>query len=167
MAIDRTRCGDQPVGGDHLRVRADAGSDIVHRLRIAGAADRGDPSLLDTEARLDDAEHRVEHQSADDYDVEFARRRSSRDGHARADSLRPAVSQFVSVGHIVALDAYPEVGITEAHQIAGRRTVAERIVLPREFGWHQGPPAPAMRTSSTSRVSPGPQRSVLPAGISR
>src|SRR5215203_3619073 len=104
MAVDRARCGDQPVGGDYLRVRANPGGDVVHRLRIAGAADRGDPSLLDTEARLDE----VEHQSADDYDVEFARRRSSRDGHARADSLRPAVSQFVSVGHIVALDAYPE-----------------------------------------------------------
>src|SRR5918994_6418111 len=129
MAIDRARCGDQTVGGDHLRVRADPGGDVVHRLRIAGTADRGDPALLDTDARLDDAEHRVEHQSPDDYDVKLAGRSPSRHTHAGADGLCPAVGQFVSVRHIVALDAYPEVGITEAHQIAGRRTVAEGIVL--------------------------------------
>ena len=63
-----TRAGgrDQALAGDDDGAGADDDVDVVRGVRVAGPADRDDPSLTDSDARLTDSEDRVDHDDVGD-----------------------------------------------------------------------------------------------------
>ncbi len=139
-------------------MRADAQLDPGTHPLVPGSPDADDAPVLDPDIGLDDADDRVEHERAGDDDVELGVTGAAL-SRARSKRLCVAPDRFVAWGLAVVLDADPQVGVTEADAIARGRPVAGEALGGGE-ALHPG------RTRSTVRVSPGPQRSVEPAGRS-
>ena len=78
VAVDRAGGEDPAVAGDDLGARADhqVGVDAVHRVGVAGLAERDDPAVADADVGLDDAPV-VEHDRAGDDGVRACPRRGS------------------------------------------------------------------------------------------
>src|SRR5262249_43784551 len=94
--------------------------------------------------------------------------------HRLADRLAAAEDGLVPAEAVVALDLDPQVGVGKPHRIADRGPVQPRVAAGVDA--HRSPPskrrpgtrrAPASSTSSTSRETPGSNRTEVPAGTSR
>ena len=123
VAVDGARGRDEAVTHDRLGVRADPQFDTVADPLIAGAADADDPAVLDADVGLDDAQDGVDDERARDHDVELGVRRPPLH-RARAHGLGVAPDRLVTRSLAILVDADPQVGVAEAHTVAGRRSVA-------------------------------------------
>src|SRR5262249_55172233 len=101
--------------------------------------------------------------------------------HAVADHLTPAELHLLAVAGVVTLDLDHQIGVAQAHAIAGRRSV-HLCVGATIDGLHAsglpssrpmtspGTPcttrAPSWATRSTVRVCPGSKRTAVPAAMS-
>ena len=128
VAVDGPGRRDQPVAHDRLGVRADRQLDAVADRRVAGTPDADDPAVLDPDVGLDDADQRIDDERTRDDHVEL-RRAGPALGRPRSEGLRVAPDRLVARRLAVLLDADPQVGVGEAHAVAGRRAVASEPFL--------------------------------------
>ena len=69
MRIDASGRDDEPAGLEHRRAGVEHHVDPVHGVGVARSAQRHDPPVADPDRRHPNAQHRVEHQPADDGDL--------------------------------------------------------------------------------------------------
>ena len=113
---------------------------------LPGPPDPGDPSVLDPDVRLHDAEQRIQHDRARDDRVELALGgRAVVLGHPGAPVLRVAPERLVGRIGEVAFDPDPEVGVAQPDAVAGGRAVARRVLGARVPLRHAARP-PSLRT---------------------
>src|SRR5215213_4300501 len=90
--------------------------------------------------------------------------------HAVAQYLATAELALVAVDRMIALDLRDQIGVAESDAIAGCGSVDVRVVPPQHAIAHSKPPRtirlPAISISATVLVSPGSNRTAVPAGIS-
>ncbi|GBD18913.1 hypothetical protein HRbin27_01413 [bacterium HR27] len=72
MRIDCPRGCDQPFARDDPGRVADQDFDIVHDVRVTGATDRDDATVLDPDTAFEDAENRIHHDDVRDNEVQLA-----------------------------------------------------------------------------------------------
>src|SRR5690606_11589860 len=178
---------DLAVPGDDLGGRADDQRlvDAVHGVGVARLADADDPAVADADIGLDHAPV-VEDDRPGDHQVGGAlRARARRLAHRLADHL-PAAEQHLVAGRgsaaAVLGDLDQQVGVGQPDAVADRG--AEQVDVAGALdGRHRGPlsssapeysrrrpgtrRAPASGTSTTSRSTPGSNRTEVPAGMSR
>src|SRR5207237_1026661 len=189
MCIDAAGSQDQTFGGHRLGGRADdhVRRHARHHVGVAGLADAGDPPVLHADIGLVDAGP-IDHERVGDYQIERVLiTDTGRLSHAVAQHFATAELALVAVHGVVALHLGNQIRIAEPDAIAFRGTVNVGVVPP----WHAvahardssffrvasvtGPAAnalpprtiraPAISTSETVLVSPGSNRTAVPAGI--
>ena len=126
--------------------------------------------MLHADIRLVDAGP-VDDERVGDHEIERAIVGDARGlAHAVAQHLAAAELALVAVDRVVALDLGDEIRVGEANAIAGRRAVNVGVVPPQHAVAHSKPPRtmrlPAISTSATVFVSPGSNRTAVPAGMS-
>ena len=111
VRVDAAGRDDHAGRVDHGRARVEHDVDAVHRVRVAGAADRDDAPVAHAEARATHAEHRVGDQPADDRELDAA----ALGAHAEPVAHRVAEAGQDPVGpaRLVGLGHEPEVGVGE------------------------------------------------------
>ena len=145
VGVDGARRRDQPVTRDRPGVRADREVHAVGDVGVAGPPDPGDPSVLDPDVRLHDAEQWIQHDRARDDRVELAlARRAVVLGHPGAPVLRVAPERLVGRIGEVAFDPDPEVGVAQPDPVAGGRAVARRVLGARVPLRHASRPRPSV-----------------------
>ncbi len=173
MTVDGARRDDHAAGVDHRGARVEHDVDAVHRVRVAGPADRGHAAAGDADARPPDAEHRVEQQAAGDRDVHAA----AAGAHAQAVAHRaaPAGEQLVRAADVVGLRLDDQAGVAELrHRGSPARVRAPgraRARRRRRAGRRRGPRGRARcarrRSGAAGRPwhAPGANVTFSPAGI--
>ena len=135
VRVDRAGRGDQALARVDRGVGADDDVDrAVHRVGVAGAADRGDAAVADADRGLADAEDRVDDDDVRDHEV-------ARAGHGLrhqpvAAGLAEAHQQLVAGPRGVVLDPDLQPGVAEADAVAGGGAVGARVGVAVE---HQAP----------------------------
>ena len=161
MAVDGTRGQDLAVAGQHLGRRPDhqVGVHAVHRVGVAGLAERHDPTVLDADVGLDDPPV-VQHDRTGDHQVRRALRRGAqRLAHGLADDLAAAEDGLVAgearpAGQVV-LDLDEQVGVGQADAVAHGGAVERGVPRPgQDRAAHD---ASASAASAGSRA-PGTRR---------
>src|SRR5258706_12471577 len=108
MRVDPARGSDQAVTHQRQRVRTDGQVDTAGDVRIACPADADDPALLDSDARLDNTEQRIDDKHARDEDVKLAvSGRAVLLSHPRADIAGIAPHRLVAGADMAAFDPHP------------------------------------------------------------
>ncbi len=142
-----------------------SGGHAGHHVGIAGLADAGDAPALDADVRLADAGP-VDDERVGDDAVERAASSETpaRLAHAVAQHLAAAELALVAVDGGVVLDLRDEIGVAEAHAIAGRRAVDVGVVASIDSMTHSltGGLRPAGPPSAVARGAPSPHSA--PAG---
>ncbi len=136
---------DAACGQDQMRARDcvgceadfEARRDPVHRLRVAGLADRADPAILDPDIRLNDSELGVDDRHISDDQV--GRASLARDAvvhpHAFAHALAAAEDDFIAGrASQIALNLHEEVRVAKPDPVAGRGPVHSDIFSAGELG---------------------------------
>jgi len=131
VRVDDTRCHDQALGRDDAGGGADRNSHALHRVRVPGPAETGDPSVLDPDRGLADALDRVDHERVRDHGVErlvtpYAAGREQ----AVADRLAESDQRLAPGSRVVALDLREQVRVAEANAVSRRRAVDRRVCDP-------------------------------------
>ena len=173
VRVDAARRQDEAFAGNRLGRDADdeIWRDARHHVGIAGFADACDASVFDADVGLVDAgpidDERVGDDEIERAIVADARRLS----HAVAQHLAAAELALVAVDRVVALDLCDQIRVGQANAIARRGAVDVGVMPPRHAVAHSRPPRtirlPAISTSATVLVSPGSNRTAVPAGMSR
>ena len=126
---DQMRARDGVGGQADLQARCNA----IHRLRIAGLADRADAAVLDAHIRFHHAQHRVDHGHVGDHEVGSTARPRHLivHAHAFAHALATAEDELVAVAAAqIALYFDEQARIAQADAVTGRRTEEADIFLP-------------------------------------
>ena len=172
VRVDAAGGEDESFARDRLGRRADdeVGRDAGHDVGIAGLADAGDSPVLDADVGFVDAGPVDDERVGDDEIERAIVADACRLPHAVAQHLAAAELALVAVDRVVALDLGDEIGVGQANAIAGRRSVDVGVMPPRHAVAHSSPPRttrlPAISTSATVFVSPGSNRTAVPAGMS-
>ena len=134
---DEMRAGDR-VGGE---AALEARRDVVHRLRIAGLADRADAAVLDADVGLHHAQHRVDDRHVRDDEVGRAGMRAPVvHPHAFAQALAAAEDDLVAGRAAqVALDLDEEAGVAQPDAVARRGAEQSDVFVARDLGHVQDP----------------------------
>src|SRR5262249_22522116 len=191
VRIDAARGEDEAFSGDRFGGNAHDHSvgHAGHHVGIPGLADPGNAAALDADVGLPYAGP-VDDERVRDHAVERAVARDARGlTHSVPKHLPAAELALVPVHRRVVFDFCDKARVAEPDPIAGRGPVDVRVVtpadavahicgsLPRSLPFVTGPLAhalpprmtrcPAMATSLTVFVSPGSNRTAVPAGMSR
>ena len=119
VAVDAAGGEDLALAGDDLGARADDDVDARLHVRVAGLADPGDAAVRDPDVGLDDAPV-IDDQRVGDHGVDRALGLASlRLAHAVADHLAAAELHLLAVDGEVALDLDDQLGVGQAHAVAG------------------------------------------------
>ena len=121
MAVDAAGGEDLALAGDDLGAGADDDIDAGLHVGIAGLADLGDAAVGDRDIGLDDAPVVDDQRVGDDGVDRALGLRRLRLAHAVADHLAAAEFHFLAVDGEVAFDLDDQVGVGEAHAVAGGR----------------------------------------------
>ena len=113
VRIDRAGRDDHPGGVEHRRRGPEHDVDAVHRVRVAGAADRHDAPVGDPEARAAHAKDRVGDEPADDRELHAA----APGPHAEAVAQRAAETRQDLIG--------PADAVVLGHELQGRVAEAD------------------------------------------
>ena len=172
VRVDAAGGEDQAFAGDRLGRHADdhARRHAGHHVRVAGLADAGDAAVLDADVGLVDAGPVDDQRVGDDAVERLGVGDAGRLAHAVAQHLAAAELALVAVDGVVALDLGDEAGVAEAHAVAGGRAVDVGVVLARDAVRHGRSPGATncwSRRGATVLVSPGSNRTAVPAGMSR
>ena len=135
---DEMVAGDRVGGEAQFQPRRDA----VHRLRIAGLADRADAPVADADVGLHHALHRVDDRHVGDDEVgrPAGIRQPVVHAHAFAQALASAEDDFVAVRAAqVALDLDEQPGVAEADAVAGRGAVQADVLVAGNGGHGSDP----------------------------
>jgi hypothetical protein len=112
VRIDYGRRRDEAVTRDRPRVRPDRQVHAVGDIRIAGASDPDDATVLDPQVGLHDPQQGIDDDDAADHGVQLALgRRGILLGHPRAPVLRVAPECLIGGLGQVLLDPDPQVGV--------------------------------------------------------
>ena len=182
VRVDAAGGHDEAFAGDGFGRDADdhPWRDSGHDVGIAGLADRRDAPVLDADVGFVDGGP-VDDERIGDHAVEgLVLADAGGLAHPIPQHFAAAELALVAVGRVIALDLGDEIGIAEAHAVSGCRAEQRRVV-PAIDGVAHGrgsnsrakllPPTitrrPAIATSATVFVSPGSNRTAVPAGMSR
>ncbi len=105
---------------DHFGAGTDDDGDAGLDVGIAGLADRGDEPVLQAHVGFDDPPMVEDDRVGDDRVDGASRARGLRLAHAVADHLAAAELHLLAVGGEILLDLDDELGVGEAHPVAGR-----------------------------------------------
>ena len=111
---------DLAFARDHFGAGADDDGDAGLDVRIAGLADGGDEPVLQADVGFDDPPMVEDDGVGDDRVDRAACVRRLRLAHAVADHLAAAELHLLAVSGEVLLDLDDELGVGEAHPVAGR-----------------------------------------------
>ncbi len=143
VRVDAGGRQDQMVARDRVGGEAalEARRDVVHRLRIAGLADRADPAVLDADVGLHHAQHRVDDRHVGDDEVGCAGMRAPVvHPHAFAQALAAAEDDLVAGRAAqVALDLDEETGVAQPDAVARRGAEQSDVLVARDLGHVQDP----------------------------
>lgn len=120
MRIDTARGHDHAFARDDLRGRADRDVHVRLDVGIARLADSEDAPALDADVGLHDAPV-IDDQRVGDDGIDHVGGDALRLAHAVANHLAAAELHFLAIRGEVALDLDDEIGIGEAHAVAGGR----------------------------------------------
>ena len=129
---------DLAFARDHFGAGADNDGDAGLDVRIAGLADRRDEPVLQADVGFDDPPMVEDDGVGDDRVDGAARVRGLRLAHAVADHLAAAELHLLAVSGEVLLDLDDELGVGEAHPVAGRGTEHLGVVGARQGGRGEG-----------------------------
>ena len=129
---------DQALAGDHLGAGADDDGDAGWMSGLPALPIAGDAAVLDADVGLDDAPVIEDHRVGDDR-VDHLGRDALALAHAVADHLAAAEFDFLAVDRVIALDLDHELGVAEAHAVAGGGTVHLGIGAPLDLRHDSGP----------------------------
>ena len=121
MRVEDAGGEDLAFAGDRLGARADDDVDAGLDVRVAGLADADDLAVLDADVGLDDAPVVDDQRVGDDRIDGALAARELRLAHAVADDLAAAELHLLAVGGEVLLHLDDQVGVGEAHLVAGGR----------------------------------------------
>ena len=125
VRVNAARRQDQALRRDGLGCCADdhAGGHAGHHIRVARLSDPGDAPVLHTDVGFVDARP-INDQRVRDHEIQRAILSGARGlAHAVAKHLASTEFALVSVRRVVALHLGDQIGVGEAHAIAGRRTI--------------------------------------------
>ena len=140
MAVDAAGGQDAALGGDDFCAGADDDGDAGLSVGVARLADGGDAAAFQADVGLVDPGP-VEDQRVCDHSVH----RPALAGdlglpHAVADDLAAAEFNLLAIDGQVAFNLDDQIGVAEAHPVAGGRAEHIGISGARDFNWHQAPP---------------------------
>ena len=120
---------DLAFAGDDLGARADDDVDAGLDVGIAGLADGGDAAVLEADIGFDDAPMIEDERIGDDGIDRALPVGDLRLAHAVADHLAAAEFHLLAIDGEILLDFDDEIGVGEAHAVAGRsgRTCRHRL----------------------------------------
>ena len=119
VRVDAAGGGDQPLARDDFGAGADDQRHARLHVRVAGLADAGDAPVADADVGLDDAPVVQDQRVGDDGVQGAAGARGLGLAHAVADHLAAAELHLLAVDGEVALDLDPQLGVAQAHAVAG------------------------------------------------
>ena len=169
VGVDAARCQDETLAGDGFRGRAHdhARRYTGHHVGVAGFADTGNASVLHADVCFVDARP-VDDERVGDHEIQCAIFADARRlAHAIAQHFAAAELAFLSVDGVIALDLRDKVGIRQPNTIASRGAVDVGVMPVRHRVAHARAPCARCRSiSATVLLSPGSNRTAVPAGIS-
>ena len=118
VRVDTAGGEDHALAGDDLGGGADGHADAGLDVRVAGLADGMDAALLEADIGLDDAPV-VDDQRIGDDGVDHLGGGQLALAHAVADDLAAAEFHLFAVDGVVFFDFDPEIGVGQAHPVAG------------------------------------------------
>lgn len=127
VRVDSAGRRNQSFAGEHLGSGADdqARVDTVLHVGVAGLADAGDPSVLDADVGLDDADDRIHHHHTGDDEVQGAVDvADARDlAHPVAHRLAAAEDEFFTGREQAAFHLCDQIGVGKPEPVAGGGSV--------------------------------------------
>src|SRR5207244_2025817 len=119
VTVHRPRRRNQAVRIAGPSVRSDDLLYAVGDVRIAGPPYPGDPSVLDADIGLANAEHRIDHHDACEHQIQVAvRSRTILLGLTGPPIFGEPPHRFVAVSDVIRFYANSQVRVAELHQIA-------------------------------------------------
>jgi hypothetical protein len=147
VAVDAAGREDPAVPGEHLGAGADdqVRVDAVHRVRVAGLAQRHDAAVADADVGLDDPPV-VEDDRTGDHQVGRALRPGGTAlAHRLADDLAAAEDRLIAgaagTAAAVLLHLDQQVGVGEPHAVTDGRAVELRVPLTGQLDHQPSPPS--------------------------
>ena len=131
VAVDAAGGEDLAVAGQDLRRRADdeCRVDAVHRVGVAGLAQRDDASVADADVGLDDAPV-IEDERARDHEVGGTLGAGrARLPHRFAHDLAAAEHDLVAAGTTILFHLDPEIGVGQPNAVARGRSVQADVAI--------------------------------------
>ncbi len=152
MRVDAAGGQDLALAGDDLGAGADDDIDIRLHVGIAGLADPRDAAVGDRDIGFHDAPV-VDDQRVGDHGVDraFCLRRL-RLAHAVADHLAAAEFHFIAIGGEVAFHFDEQIGIGQAHAVAGGGAEHVGIGTSGDTGHQSSAPITSPRNPCTMRL---------------
>ena len=118
VRVDRPGGDDEAAGVHDRRLGVEDDLDAVHRVGVAGPPHRADAAATDADRRPAHAQHGVEHEPADDRDVDS----SALCPHAESIAVvaAPGRHDLVRPRDVVGLGSHPQVAVAEPGQVTRR-----------------------------------------------